>query len=43
MLVIDGDSLADISDSDNIVMTVKNRRRYPLGELLEYRDTASSD
>ncbi|TGD74640.1 amidohydrolase [Mangrovimicrobium sediminis] len=39
MVVIDGDPLADISDSDNIVLTVKNGRRYTQDELFEYRDS----
>ncbi len=39
MVVLDGDPLADISASDNVVMTVKNGRRYALEELFEYRDS----
>ncbi|MFV8816335.1 amidohydrolase family protein [Haliea sp. E17] len=38
MVVLDGDPLADISDSDNVVMTVKNGRRYALEDLLDYRE-----
>lgn len=34
MVVIDGDPLADIRDLDNVVMTIKNGRRYALEDLL---------
>ncbi|HIG44522.1 MAG: amidohydrolase family protein [bacterium] len=34
MVVIDGDPLADIKDADNVVMTVKNGRAFPLNVLL---------
>jgi imidazolonepropionase-like amidohydrolase len=34
-VVVDGDPLADIRDADNVVLTVKNGRSYPLQRLLQ--------
>jgi len=34
-VVVDGDPLATIADADNVVMTVKNGRAYPIERLLE--------
>ena len=34
LVVLDGDPLADIRDLDNVVMTIKNGRRYTLEQLL---------
>ena len=34
MVVVDGDPLSRIGDLDNVVMTIKNGRRYPLASLL---------
>ncbi len=33
LVVVDGDPLADIRDADNIVMTIKNGKRYALTDL----------
>ncbi len=35
LVIVDGDPLADIADADNVVMTVKNGRGYPLERLLQ--------
>ena len=34
LVIVDGDPLANIADADNVVMTIKNGRRYPLADLL---------
>ena len=34
LVIVDGDPLADIRDADNVVMTIKNGRRYALDDLL---------
>jgi imidazolonepropionase-like amidohydrolase len=34
MVIVDGDPLADIADADNVTLTIKNGRAYPLAELL---------
>ncbi|MDA1076227.1 MAG: amidohydrolase family protein, partial [Proteobacteria bacterium] len=35
MVVVDGDPLARIEDADNVVMTIKNGRAYPLTQLID--------
>ncbi len=39
LVIVDGDPLADIADADNVVMTVKNGRAYPLARLLSGPET----
>lgn len=34
LVIVDGDPLADIADADNVVMTIKHGRGYPLERLL---------
>lgn len=34
LVIVDGDPLADIADADNVVLTIKNGRAYPLDQLL---------
>ncbi|MGE0625540.1 MAG: amidohydrolase family protein [Pseudomonadales bacterium] len=34
LVIVDGDPLADIADADNVVMTIKHGRAYPLDRLL---------
>jgi len=35
LVVVDGDPLAQIKDADNVVLTIKGGKRYPIEELLK--------